>query len=175
MDRDLSSNVGEPFFVNGQGLLLAGAVTSRRKRPTFKCSTSIVGSLPDLIRLSVGLSELVCRGPGDLAVGGLVVQTLDDQTGDWGSSRCDGTVGFAESRSAARSLTIGDNLYLVGYSILGSHFERRGTRDFAVRRLVVDTLDTGGWYGGWRCPSLGGGFGCGRGCTFVGVGEVVIG
>jgi len=84
---------------------------------------------------------------GDLAVGGLVVDAFDNGFGHWRAARRQRSVAHAHSRGTATSRAVGDNLNLVGDSVLSAHLVGVGAGDFAVGRLTVYTLHAGDWDG----------------------------
>jgi hypothetical protein len=75
--------------------------------------------------------------------GGGGVDLLDNKMGDRSATRGNGSVWFADTRGAAASGAIGDNLNLVGYGVLGSDVVGSGAGDFSVSGLVVYFLDAG--------------------------------
>ena len=86
----------------------------------------------------------MCKGARHFTMGRLIrVDPLDNSHGDGRASRSERTVACAHSRSTAAALTIWNNLDLVRHSILGAHVVGGGTRNLAVGRLVIYTLDSG--------------------------------
>jgi hypothetical protein len=81
---------------------------------------------------------------GDIAVAGLVgVDLLDYSLGDGRSSWREWPVAHTDARGTATARAVGDNLHLVGHSILRSLVVGVGPRYLAVCWFVVDALDSG--------------------------------
>jgi hypothetical protein len=100
-------------------------------------------SLNYFIRLGIGSSHVNGVGAGNIAMaGGAGVDLFNDEVRDGSATGGQGSVGLAHTRGTAASETVGDNLNLVGHSVLGSDVVGFGARDFAMSGLVVYFFDT---------------------------------
>jgi hypothetical protein len=111
----------------------------------------------DNIRVGIRQPLVVCIGPRDFTVARLIVHSLDDRLwnrgttwrkGSFATAGSNWTIACIHSGRASASLAFGDHFYFVRDSILESLVVRIRARDFAVARLVVDSLYAGGRY--WR-------------------------
>lgn len=99
---------------------------------------------------------LVRIGSGDFAITRFVAHSLDHCLGNRSATWSKRAIGQIDSGSAAASAAFWYYFDLIGDGVLGALAIRIGARNLAVRRLVVDPLNTSDGYGrmGFRAGFL---------------------